>query len=82
MDDMWGNVLLAAAIGYGLIAAAALGSVLGQSTAGRRALRKAPMLLGGLLIAYVAVALLLTTTGKPRQENCVYSSEHPSNCAH
>lgn len=80
-DSVWGNALLFAAAGYGFVAAAALGSVLGRSSRGRRFLMAAPLALGGLLAAYIAASLLTATANKPSEQNCIYSDEHPSDCS-
>lgn len=77
-NDMWMNALTFAAGGSALILAAALGSVLGQTAGGRKAMKAAPIALCLLIGAYVAVAMY----GKPPEpgKECIYAAAHPSDC--
>jgi hypothetical protein len=77
-DDIWANALIFAATGGALIVAAVVGSVLGRSSEGRRAMKAASIGLGVLIVCYVAVAMYATSS-KP-EEDCIYAPAHPSNC--
>lgn len=78
-DNAWANTLVFAAAGYALVLAAAFGSLLGQSSRGRTVLKAAPLVLAGLLVIYLASALLILSVEK-RDEDCISSSAHPSDC--
>ena len=78
-DNAWANVLVFATAGYALILAAAFGSLLGRSSRGRTVLKVAPLVLAGILVVYLASALLIGPPGKP-DDDCIYSSAHPSDC--
>lgn len=78
-DNAWANTLVLAAAGYALVLAAAFGSLLSQSPRGRMVLKAAPLVLAGLLVIYLASALLIFPPEK-RDEHCIYSSAHPSDC--
>jgi hypothetical protein len=78
-DNAWANALVFAAAGYGVVLAAAIGSLLGRSSRGRRLLKAAPLVLAGILMAYLASALLILPTNEP-EDDCIYSSAHPSDC--
>jgi hypothetical protein len=78
INDVWMNVLMLAAGGCILILFAVLGSVLGQSASGRKAIKAAPVALGFLIAAYVAVALY-ERPSEPEKE-CIYAAAHPSDC--
>lgn len=78
-DNPWANALAFAAAGYGLLLAAAIGSLLARSSRGRKLLRAAPLVLAGILMAYLASALLILPTNEP-EDDCIYSSAHPSDC--
>ncbi len=77
-SDVWQNALLLAAIGAAAILCAAFGSVMGRSTGGLRVLKASPLIVGGLIVAYVVTVTLLSP---PTQDTeCVYAPDHPSNC--
>jgi hypothetical protein len=42
-------------------------------------LKAAPLVLAGILMAYLASALLILPTNEP-EDDCIYSSAHPSDC--
>lgn len=77
-NDVWMNALTFAAAGSALILFAALGSVLGQSAGGRKAMKAAPVALCMLIGAYVAV-VLYGQSSEPGKE-CIYATAHPSDC--
>ncbi|WP_421994034.1 hypothetical protein [Reyranella sp.] len=77
-ESIWGNVLIFAAVGYAMILSAALGSVLGQSGAGRKVLGAAPFVLAVALVAYVGTSLVLAD--RPGPTDCLYDKSHPSEC--
>ena len=77
-DDIWANALIFAAAGGALIVVAFLGSVLGRSSEGRRAMKAASIGLGVLIACYIAVAMY-GTWSKPEQ-GCIYAPNHPSDC--
>ncbi len=77
-DSFWGNALIFAAAGYGLLLFAGLGSLLGRDERGRKVLRMAPLVLACIILAYVASALLLT--GLQAEDGCIYDAKHPSDC--
>ncbi|CAN5892166.1 hypothetical protein BH11PSE3_BH11PSE3_28110 [soil metagenome] len=77
-ESLWGNAFIFAAVGCAILVAAAMGAVFGNSRWGRRLLWLAPVVLAGLLIAYVSVGLLRTQPQAAKK--CIYNSEHPSEC--
>jgi hypothetical protein len=77
-NDVWMNALMVAAGGSAMILAAALGSVLGRSAGGRKAMKAAPVALCLLVGVYVAVAMY-GGSSEPRKE-CIYAAAHPSDC--
>lgn len=76
--SLWGNALIFAAIGFGGLVCAELGRVLGASAGGRKALRRAPIVLACLIVVYVG--LVLVVTPRPAPQACPYNAEHPSEC--
>jgi VIT1/CCC1 family predicted Fe2+/Mn2+ transporter len=77
-DTIWGNTLIFTAAGGALIIAAFLGSVLGRSSEGRRAMKAASIGLGILILCYVAAAM--SGIGSNTEEGCIYAPAHPSDC--
>ena len=77
-DNAWANALVFAAAGYALVLAAAFGSLLGQSSVGARCSRPHRWCLL-ILVVDLASALLIFSAEK-WDEDCIYSSAHPSDC--
>ena len=77
-NDIWANALIFAAAGGALISAAFLGSVLGRSEDGRRAMKAASIGLGVLIVLYIAAAIYMPSSGPG--EECLYAPNHPSDC--
>lgn len=77
-DNIWANALIFAAAGSALILVAFLGSVLGRSEDGQRAMKAASIGLGFLIALYVVVAISISA---PQPDNgCLYAPSHPSDC--
>ncbi len=79
-DSLWANALIFAAAASAVVLFAALGGVLSQSASGRKALKLAPAILAGAILAYVALSLW----SAPHQQidKCIYAIGHPSQCEH
>lgn len=77
-DDILRNSLIFAAAGAALMVAALLGSVLGQSSEGRKAMKVASIGLGVLIIVYIGVAVYVSWSGPDK--DCIYAPRHPSDC--
>lgn len=77
-DDILRNALIFAAAGAALMVAALLGSVIGRSSEGRKAMKVASIGLSVLIVAYVATALYATWSGP--EKDCIYAPRHPSDC--
>lgn len=77
-DDIWANVLIFAAAGAAPILAAFLGSVLGMSEDGRRAMTAASIGLSILIVLYHVAAIYLPSSNPVN--DCLYAPNHPSDC--
>jgi hypothetical protein len=77
-EDILRNALIFAAAGAALMVAAWLGSVLGQSSEGRKAMKVASIGLSALIVAYIATAAYATWSGP--EKDCIYAQKHPSDC--
>lgn len=77
-DDILRNALIFAAAGAALMLAALLGSVLGQSSEGRKAMKGVSIGLSVLIVVYVATAVYTSLSGP--DEDCIYAPKHPSDC--
>ena len=77
-DDTLRNALIAAVTGSALIIATLLGSVLGRSATGRKAVKAASIVLGILIVFYLAAAIHLQRSGPDKE--CIYAPAHPSDC--
>lgn len=77
-DDILRNALIFAAAGAALMIAALLGSVLGRSSEGRKAMKIASIGLSVLIAVYVRAAVY---AGWPAPDkDCIYAPRHPSDC--
>ncbi len=77
-DDVLRNALIFAAAGGALMVAALLGSVLGQSSDGRKAIKVASIGMSALIVVYIATAVCASWSGPDK--DCIYAPRHPSNC--
>jgi len=77
-EDILQNALIFAAAGAAVMLAALLGSVLGQSSEGRKAMKVASIGLSVLIVVYVATAVYATWSGPGK--DCIYAPRHPSDC--
>ena len=57
---------------------ALVGSVLGRSTEGRRAIKVASFGLSALVVVYIAAAMYVSLP--EADEYCIYAAKHPSDC--
>lgn len=77
-DNILRNALIFAAAGAALMVTALLGSLLGRSSEGRKAMKVGSIGLSILIVVYLAAAIHATWT--EADEGCIYAPKHPSDC--
>jgi hypothetical protein len=77
-DDILRNALIFAAAGAALMVAALLGSLLGRSSGGQKAMKVASIGLSVLIVVYVGAAMY--AAWPEPGEDCIYAPKHPSDC--